>query len=103
MVTVREKVITQKVRKQVKDPRRYSDTMHTTSRTNHVKSDSNFIKIPAEKASTAINIRSSKLVVTAAQIKSHKCTLCEWPTRKRGRYGNSTLIVSLSILTADCF
>ena len=77
MVTVGEKVITQKVRKQVKDPRRYSDATHTTSRTNRIKSDSNCIKIPAVKASSAKSIQSSKLVITFAQI--------------RHRYNNKTL------------
>ena len=69
MVTVGEKVITQKVRKQVKDPRRYGDTTGTTSRTNRIEPDSNYIKIQAKKASSVKSIQSSKLVVTATQIK----------------------------------
>ena len=69
MVTVSEKVITQKVRKQVKDLRRYGDTMGTTSQTNCIEPDSNYIKIQAKKASSAKSIQPSKLVVTIAQIK----------------------------------
>ena len=69
---VGEKEITQKVRKQVKDPRRYGGTTGTTSQTYRIKPDSNYIKIQAKKASSAKSIRSSKLVVTAAQIK-HRC------------------------------
>ena len=53
MVTVNEKVITQKVRKQVKDLRRYSDTTGTTSQTNRIEPDSNYIKIQAKKDSSA--------------------------------------------------
>ena len=49
MVTVGEKVITQKVRKHVKDPRRYGDTTGTTSQTNRIKPDSNYIKIQAKR------------------------------------------------------
>ena len=48
VVTVGEKAIPQRVRKQVKDPRRYSDTTNTTSQTNRTPSDSKCIKIYAK-------------------------------------------------------
>ena len=69
VVTVGEKVIPRKVRKQVKDPMKYSGTTRKTSQTNRIKPDRNYIEIPAEKASSAKSILSSKLVVTFAQIK----------------------------------
>ena len=37
-----------KVRKQVKDPRKYSDTTNTTSQTNRAPSDNKCIKIHAK-------------------------------------------------------
>ena len=46
----------------------YSGTTHKTSWTNRIKSDRNFIEIPAEKASSAKSIRPSKLVLTFARV-----------------------------------
>ena len=62
----RRKGKTTKGKKTGKNPMRYSGTMRKTSQTNRIKSDRNYIKIPAKKASSAKSIQSSKLVVTSA-------------------------------------
>ena len=63
------KVLSPRVRKQVKDPE-HSDTTNTTSRTNRGPSDSNCIKIHAKQNSSARRARPSKPVVTIVQTKT---------------------------------
>ena len=47
---------------------RYGGTTCKTSRTNHIKSGRNYIEISAKKASSANNLRPSKLVVAIVSI-----------------------------------
>ena len=62
------KVISPKVRKQVKRSEKNSDMTNTTSRTNRAPSDSNCIEIHAKQSNSASRVRPSKLVVKIAQI-----------------------------------
>ena len=68
MAQIGGKVLSPKVRKQVKRSERNSDTTNTTSRTNHAPSDSNCIEIHAKQSNSASRARPSKLVITIAQI-----------------------------------